>query len=104
MKSPDKTLFFFFRSIPKELNEDMWIVRVTLPPNAAPETLMTVDATDGDEKPLDSAVFEFSGCRVGISGGRGAVPYGDFVKGMGERAVWMLRQGRKPVPGALTFG
>ena len=104
MKSPDKTLFFFFRSIPQELNEDMWIVRATLPPNALAETPMTLDATDGNEKPLGSATFGFSGCRVEISGGRGSVPYGDFVKGMGEKGVWMFRRGCKPVPGSLTFG
>lgn len=104
MKSPDKTLFFFFRSVPMERNADMWIVRATLPSNASPETPMSLDATDGDEKPLDSAVFEFSGCRVKIFGGRGAVPYGDFVKGMDDKGVWMFRTGLKPVPGYLTFG
>ena len=104
MKSPDKTLFFFFRSVPKELNEDIWMVRAVLPPNAVADTMMSIDATDGNEKPIDSAVFEFVGCRVGISGGKGAIAYGDFVKGMGESAVWMLRPGREPVPGGLTFG
>ena len=93
MKSPDKTLFFFYRSIPKELNEDIWIVRITLPPNA-----------DGNEVPLDEATFELSGKRISISGGQGTLPYGDFVKGMGETAVWMFRPGRTPIPGGLTFG
>ena len=104
MKSPDKTLFFFFRSVPMARNADMWIVRATLPPNASPETLMPIYATDGDEKPLDSAIFGFSGCRVEISDGKGAVSYGDFVNGMCEKGVWMFRQGLKPVPGYLAFG
>ena len=80
MKSPDKTLFFFFRSIPKELNDDIWIVRVVLPPNAGADTFMDVE------------------------NGKGTLAYGDFVKGMGETAVWMFRPGREPVPGGLTFG
>ena len=104
MKSPDKTLFFFYRSIPKELNEDIWIVRIMLPPNADADTLMSVSATDGNEVPLDEATFELSGKRIPISGGQGTLPYGDFVKGMGETAVWMFRPGRTPVPGGLTFG
>ncbi len=104
MKSPDKTLFFFFRSIPKELNEDIWMVRAVLPPNAVTDTMMSVEATDGNGKPLDSAVFEFVGCRVDISNGKGALAYGDFAAGMGETAVWMFRPGREPVPGGLTFG
>jgi hypothetical protein len=104
MKSPDKTLFFFFRSIPKELNEDIWIVRAVLPPNAVADTPMSVEATDGNETPLESATFEFVGCRVKIENGKGTLSYGDFVKGMGETAVWMFRPGREPVPGGLTFG
>ena len=40
MKSPDKTLFFFFRSVPKELNEDIWIVKIVLPPNAVARTFL----------------------------------------------------------------
>lgn len=104
MKSPDKTLFFFFRSIPKALNEDIWIVRVTLPPNAVADTPMTISATNGNEHPLESATFQFMGRRVAITGGEGSIPFGDFVKGMGETAVWMFRPGREPVPGGLTFG
>ena len=104
MKSPDKTLFFFYRSIPKELNEDIWIVRITLPPNAGADTLMSVSATDGNEIPLDEATFELSGCRIAIKAGQGTLPYGDFVKGMNETSVWMFRPGRTPVPGGLTFG
>ena len=104
MKSPDKTLFFFFRSIPMSLNEDMWIVKITLPPNAGENTPMFVSATDGNEVPLDSAVFELMGCRADITDGHGTLPYGDFVKGMGETAVWMHRPGRESVPGGLTFG
>ena len=104
MKTPDKTLFFFFRSVPKELNEDIWIVRITLPPNASADTQMIVSATDGNEVPLDSATFELAGKRIPISAGQGCLLYGDFVKGMNETAVWMFRPDRKPVPGGLTFG
>ena len=80
------------------------MVRAVLPPNAVADTMMSIEAADGDGKPLDSAVFEFVGCRVDISGGKGTLAYGDFVKGMGESAVWMFRPGREPVPGGLTFG
>lgn len=104
MKSPDKTLFFFFRSIPKELNEDIWIVKVVLPPNSDADSRMLVEAVDGNETPIDSATFEFVGCRVCISGGKGSLAYGDFVGGMANPAVWMFRPGREPVPGGLTFG
>lgn len=104
MKSPDKTLFFFYRSIPRELNEDMWIVNVTLPPNATAGTMMSVSAVDGNDVPIDSASFVLSGSRIAISKGKGSLSYGDFVKGMNDGSVWMFRQGRSPVPGGLTFG
>ena len=80
------------------------IDKIVLPPNATADTPMSVEATDGNEKPLESATFEFVGCKVRISGGKGTLLYGDFVKGMGETAVWMFRPGRTPVPGGLTFG
>ena len=63
-----------------------------------------ISATDGNEVPLDSAVFELAGRRIPISAGQGSLLYGDFVKGMNETAVWMFRPNRKPVPGGLTFG
>ena len=34
----------------------------------------------------------------------GVLTFGDFVKGIHETGVWMMRPGHPPVPGALTFG
>ena len=105
MKSPEnKTLSFLFRSIPVQHVPDFWEVRVTVHPGSTADTPMTFAATGGNAQPVKSGVFEFMGRRVKIVDGKGKMPFGDFVKGIHETAVWMMRQGHPPVPGGLTFG
>ena len=105
MKSPDsKTISFLFRAIPVQNVPDFWEVRVTLHPNSTADTDMTLRATGGDAEPVKEGTFEFMGTRVGISNGKGTVKFVDFVKGIHETGVWMMRPGHPPVPGGLTFG
>ena len=79
-------------------------MRVTIPPGSIAETSLTLVATDENGKPIAKGVFEFMGSRVKIAGGKGSLAFGDFVKGIHETGVWMMRPGHPPVPGALTFG
>ena len=105
MKSPEnKTISFLFRAIPVLHVPDFWEVRVTLHPNSTAATPLTLAATDGNVQPVKSGVFEFMGAKVMIRNGKGELPFGDFVKGIHEKAVWMTRPGHPPVPGGLTFG
>ena len=105
MKSPeDKTLSFLFWCVPGTRAPDFWSVRVTIPPGATAETALDVSATGENSVPVAKGSFEFMGARVKIANGKGSLSFGDFVKGIHETGVWMIRPGHPPVPGALTFG
>ena len=105
MKSPEsKTLSFLFRAIPVQNVADFWEVRITVHPGSTAKTPITFSATGGDAAPVKAGTFEIMGARVKIVDGKGSLPYEAFVKGIHERAVWMMRPGHPPVPGALTFG
>ena len=105
MRSPEnKTLSFLFMSVPGTKKEDSWSVRVTIPPGATADTPLEVAAVGGDKAPIRKASFELMGERIRITGGAGRITLGNYVKGIHETGVWMLRPGHPPVPGALTFG
>ena len=105
MKSPaNKTLSFLFRAIPVQHVPDFWEVRVTVHPGSSAKTPMTLSATGGSAQPIKEGTFEFMGKKVKIVNGKGEIALGDFVKGIHETAVWMMRPGHPPVPGGLTFG
>ena len=105
MKSPEnKTLSFLFLSVPGTRAPDFWSVRVTVPLGSTAETPLALVATGENEAPVSKGSFEFMGARVKIANGKGNLPFGDFVKGIHETGVWMMRPGHPPVPGALTFG
>ena len=105
MRSPEnKTLSFLFLSVPGAHTPDFWSVRVTVPAGSTAETPLSIAATDAGAGPIAKGCFEFMGSRVKIVNGKGRLPFGDFVKGIHETGVWMMRPGHPPVPGALTFG
>ena len=105
MRSPEsKTLSFLFLSVPGTKSPDSWAVRVTLPPGSTADTPLEISAVDGGKSPIGKATFEFMGARIKISKGSGTITLGDFVKGIHETGVWMMRPRHQPVPGALTFG
>ena len=105
MRSPaNKTLSFLFRAIPVKEVSDFWEVRVTVHPGSTAETPLTLSATGGSAQPIRKGTFEFMGKKVKIVNGKGQITLADFVKGIHETAVWMMRPGHLPVPGGLTFG
>ena len=105
MKSPEnKALSFLFLSVPGTHSPDIWSVRVAVPAGSTAETQLSVSATGEDSEPIAKGCFEFMGARVKIAKGKGSLTFGDFVKGIHETGVWMMRPGHPPVPVALTFG
>ena len=92
MKSPDnKTLSFLFRADPVRHVPDFWEVRVTVHPGSTENTPLTLSATGGSSQPIRKGTFEFMGARVKIVNGKGQITLGDFVKGIHETGVWMMR-------------
>ena len=104
MKSPEgKTLSFLFLCVPGTRSPDPWSVRVTIPPGATAKTPLDISAAGENSIPIEKGTFEFMGARIKIANGKGSLLFGDFVKGIHETGVWMMRPGHPPVPGALTF-
>lgn len=103
MKSPDKELIMTFQSIPAAKEEDGWKVRLSFPASATASTKLTLSAVDGAGAPVAEGEFRFMGATVRISGGSGTLLYADFIKGIHEPQVWMIRPGCVPLPGGLTF-
>lgn len=105
MKTPaDKAIAFLFVSHPTKDLGWRWNVRLSFPPGATAETVLTLSATDGNERPVEDGVFEFAGKMIPIVNGSGEMAYADFVAGKHETRLWMHRKGIPPIPGGLTFG
>ena len=105
MKSPEgKTLSFLFHCVPGTRAEHAWALRVTLPPGATAKTPILVDAVGDKSKPIAKGTFEFMGTRVKIADGKGCLTLEQFMAGIHEKGVWMMRPKHPPIPGALTFG
>ena len=100
---PDKTITLTFASHQVKDTRMRWAVNLTFAPGIGEGDSLEISAEDGEGEPVESAVFEFAGRRVPIAGGRGSIPYADFVRGKHEKGIWLSRPGRESVPGALTF-
>lgn len=104
MTSPgDKTIVFVFQSIETPKKEDGWTASVTMAPGSTAETPLAISVTDGFSNPVKEATFCFMGARIPIADGYGSILYRDFLKGIHDPAVWLLRRSSEPVPGRLTF-
>ena len=106
MISPEnKTLSFLFVSVPGTRAPNDWSVRMTIHPGSTEKSLLDVVATSGKVPvPIAKGSFEIMGAKVKIVRGKGTLSLGDYMKGIHETGVWMMRPGHPPVPGALTFG
>jgi hypothetical protein len=103
MKSPDCAFALEFRSVPTgDVRED-WIVRLHFPAGAGADDLLPLTARDGRDVPIETGTFAFMGCMCPLAAGSGSIRYRDFVAGIHEKAVWLLRPGQESVPGVLTF-
>jgi len=103
MQTTEKTFRMEFHSIPTRYPEDSWVVHLHFPPNSGPQDNLPIDAVDGREMPIENGTFEFMGRKCKILAGSSSIRYADFIAGIHEKAVWLYRPGRQPVPGGLTF-
>jgi len=104
MKTPaDKQIAFTFMSHPTKDLKMRWRAVLTFPPGAGPETLLPLEFFDGEETPIDNAVFEFAGQRLKVAGGKSAIVYADFIAGIHSVPLWLHRPGTFSVPGGMTF-
>ena len=104
MKSPaDKTIAFRFASHPMKKLSHRWQAELIFPPGSVAETVLNINITDGEGKPVECALFEFAGQKLEVVNGRSSIVYSDFIKGKPSVPLWLHRSGIEPVPGGLTF-
>lgn len=105
MKTPsDKTVTFLFVSHPEKNPQDRWTARITFPPGSVADTELSIVVADGENRPEKSAVLELFGREIPVEDGCASITYAQFVEGIHSVPIWLHREGRKPVPGGLTFG
>lgn len=104
MKTPaDKSIAFTFASHPTKNPVERWKAVLSFPPDAGPESVLTISLIDGNGNPVEEGVFEFAGRKLRVSAGSTELTYADFIRGKHETALWVYRPGMPPIPGGLTF-
>ena len=105
MNTPEgKTIAFTFMSQPTADPIGCWVAKVTFPGGADSTSILPIEVTQGDGKPVPKAVFEFAGKRIPVLDGHARISYADFVKGKHETGLWLHRDDvPRPMPGGLTF-
>ena len=105
MKTPEgKTIAFTFMSQPTVDPVCCWVAQLTFPGGSDSKSILPIEVTQGDGKPVPEAVFEFAGKRLAVRDGHARIAYADFVKGKHESALWLHRKDvPEPMPGGLTF-
>lgn len=103
MKSPDREITLTFFSVPTQQDAEAWRVRLTFPPCATDTTLLSLEVLNGDGSMVTKGVFELAGQQLQVKDGEASICYADFVAGIHEKGVWLLRPGHAPLPGGLTF-
>jgi len=104
VKTPaDKKITFTLYSHPMKDLKMRWKALLVFAPGSTDDSSAELTVVDGEGTPIPAAVFEFAGTRTAVKDGKGALRCGDFAKGRHEPSIWLYREGRAPVPGALTF-
>lgn len=104
MKTPDeKQITMTFHSHPTRDLRLRWTAKLAFPAGATGETMLPITFVDGCEGPVEAGTFEFAGLKLRVKDGRSELSYADFIRGKHEKALWLHRPGREPIPGGLTF-
>jgi hypothetical protein len=104
MKTPaDKTVKFVFGSHPEKNPKDRWTAQIIFPPGSVSDTVLPIEVLDGEEEPEKSALLELFGREIPVENGCASITFAQFIEGMHSVPIWLHRQGRKSVPGGLTF-
>lgn len=104
MKSPpEKTITLTFKSCACTDNSLCWKATLVFAPDSDEKSVLPIAIEDGNGDSIASGVFEFAGKEISICRGQGELKYVDFIAGIHEKAIWLKRRGKDPIPGLLTF-
>lgn len=103
VRAPDEEVTFTFASEGAPDAPGAWKARLTVPPQAGPETMLTLSVETSAGEPYDSGVFRLSGIALPLTGGCAEIPFGMFLAGIKDTDVSFCRSGEDAVKGTLAF-
>jgi len=82
---------------------EFWRAELTIPPNAAPETMLSVRVTGCDRMAVPDGTLRLAGCMLPLTDGCAALPFSLFLDGIRDTDVSLRRPDAEPVAGRLLF-
>lgn len=82
---------------------EFWRAELTIPPNAAPETMLPVRVTGYDRMAVPDGLLRLAGCVLPLTDGCAALPFSLFLDGIRDTNVSLCRPDAEPVAGRLLF-
>ncbi len=103
VRAPDEEVTFTFTSEGSPDSPGAWKASLTVPPNAGPDTMLTLSVETAAGEPCDTGVFKLSGIALPLTGGCAEIPFGMFLAGIKDTDVSFCRSGEEAVRGTLAF-
>lgn len=82
---------------------EFWRAELTIPPNAAPETMLPVRVTGYDRMAVPAGMLRLAGCALPLTDGCASLPFSLFLDGIRDTNVSLCRPDAEPVAGRLLF-
>ena len=80
-----------------------WRASLTVPPQAGPETMLTLAVSHAAGEPYEAGVFTLSGVALPLTAGRAEIPLGLFLAGIKDTNVSFREPNGEAVKGTLAF-
>ena len=103
IRAPEEEVTFTFASEGARDVPQAWRAFLTVPPQAGPETMLTLAVTHEAGAPYDEGVFTLSGVALPLAEGRAQIPFGLFLAGIKDTNVSFRAPGGEAVKGTLAF-
>ena len=99
----DEEVRFVFAAEGSAGDAEFWRAELTIPPNAAPETMLSVRVTGYDRMAVSDGMLRLAGCVLPLTDGCASLPFSLFLDGIRDTNVSLRRPDAEPVAGRLLF-
>ena len=103
IRAPEEVVTFTFASEGAPDAPQAWRASLTVPPQAGPETMLTLAVSHAAGEPYEAGVFTLSGVALPLTAGRAEIPLGLFLAGIKDTNVSFREPNGEAVKGTLAF-
>ena len=103
IRAPEEEVTFTFASEGAPDAPQAWRASLTVPPQAGPETMLTLAVSHATGEPYEAGVFTLSGVALPLTAGRAGIPLGLFLAGIKDTNVSFREPNGEAVKGTLAF-